>query len=225
MKKFLLKSILLLSAVLALSSGTYDMVIADEPAVITLSVEPELIVIPGTDTYYMDGYRSDVFFCDGFWYRPWHGGWYRSDSYSGRWVTVRAEMVPHDVYAPPHNWRQSIVSAPRMRYGEVRDNWQGWKSNNYWKSNGWKRQGPTGRNQNVSHNNNGQAVKTTATVNSVKLGNVKQNNQKNTQKPDSNSKTKPQGKSSQGQGKNSGGGNKSGGGDKNSGGDKEKKDK
>ncbi|MGA2141562.1 MAG: hypothetical protein ABSG94_03975 [Brevinematales bacterium] len=228
MKKFLLKPILLMAGVLALSWGTYGLAIADdEPAVISLSVEPQLVVIPGTDTYYMDGYQSDVFFCDGFWYRPWHGGWCRSDSYSGRWVTVRAEMVPHDVYAPPHGWRNSIAGAPRMRYGEVRDNWQGWKANHYWKNNGWKRQGPTGHdrgqvdnsgqkhdNQNIKHNNSGQGVKTTLTLNNVKQSNSKQNNQKNNQA-----------KSGQGQGKNNGGGDNKGGGEKNSGNDKEKKDK
>ncbi len=49
---------------------------------------PQLVVIPGTYVYYCPDAGFDVFFYDGYWYRPYEGYWYRSISYHGPWAYI-----------------------------------------------------------------------------------------------------------------------------------------
>jgi hypothetical protein len=101
--------------------------------------EPEIVVIPNTYVYYYyyDGY--DCFFYGGYWWRPWHGFWYRSGIYNGGWLIVNPAFVPYSVIHLPPRWRVTVYNAPRVGWVDVRMHWQEWYRGHYWASHGWAR--------------------------------------------------------------------------------------
>src|SRR3990172_3868071 len=48
------------------------------PPLIVFSAPPEVVVIPETYVYAVPDVDVDIFFYDGWWWRPWEGRWYRS---------------------------------------------------------------------------------------------------------------------------------------------------
>jgi hypothetical protein len=94
--------------------------------------EPDMVVIPDTDAYYYyyDGY--DCFFYGGYWWRPWHGFWYRSRIYSGGWILVNNGHVPYIITHLPPGWRAGIYRDPRIGWVNVRSHWQEWSRENFW---------------------------------------------------------------------------------------------
>jgi len=48
------------------------------PPPIVFSAPPEMIVLPETYVYVVPDVDVDIFFYDGWWWRPWEGRWYRS---------------------------------------------------------------------------------------------------------------------------------------------------
>src|SRR5512143_3932317 len=55
---------------------------------LVISVEPVVAVIPGTYVYFCPEVEVNLFFYDGYWYRPDGGNCYRSVGYNGPWVYV-----------------------------------------------------------------------------------------------------------------------------------------
>jgi len=59
------------------------------PPVIVFPGPVEVVVIPDTyiyDVYVVPDIEVDIFFCRGWWWRPWEGRWYRSRYYDRGWV-------------------------------------------------------------------------------------------------------------------------------------------
>jgi len=77
--------------------------------------EPETVVVPGTSVYVAPGLPEDVYFTDGYWWRNYGGGWYRSTCYGCGWVA----------YGGAPYW-----------YGGVR-NWRYGYTNHYWNGHAW----------------------------------------------------------------------------------------
>lgn len=65
--------------------------------------QPQLVVIPDTYIYVAPDVNDDIFFYDGWWWRPWNGSWYRSHHYSKGWRHYRD--VPRFYRDIPGNWR------------------------------------------------------------------------------------------------------------------------
>lgn len=78
--------------------------------------EPNLVLVPGTDVYEVDGDPGyDVFRCDSNWYVNDNGYWYVAADYRGPYHVVSARAVPRRVLTlPDERWRHR----PR---GEGRD--------------------------------------------------------------------------------------------------------
>src|SRR3954470_21285380 len=55
------------------------------PPPVTFAAPPELVPLPGTYVYAVPDYGEDIYFADGWWWRPWHGHWYRSHYYDRDW--------------------------------------------------------------------------------------------------------------------------------------------
>ena len=108
------------------------------PPPIVFDVEPELVVIPNTYVYYVTKDDNDLFFCNGFWWRPWHDGWYRAEIYSGPWVVVEPKIVPLAVINLPAGWRVFPPDVVRVRWGDVRLYWRDWDHDRYWDHHGWR---------------------------------------------------------------------------------------
>jgi hypothetical protein len=77
------------------------------PAVGYEGGEPETVVVPGTSVYVAPGLAEDVYFTDGYWWRNFGGGWYRSTCYGCGWVAYGG--APY-WYGGVHNWRYGYTN-------------------------------------------------------------------------------------------------------------------
>jgi len=109
------------------------------PPVITFTMAPEVIVIPGTYVYVIPDIDVDVFFYSGWWWRPWEGRWYRSRYYDRDWIYYN--YIPafyYDIdfgwrgYYRDRNWRGHRWEYQRIPYHHLQQNWRGWDRNRYW---------------------------------------------------------------------------------------------
>ena len=64
---------------------------------------PNVIVLPGTDVYAVPDVEEEIFFRQGWWWRPWGGHWYRSKYYDRGWAYYRDS--PSWYRRIPHDWR------------------------------------------------------------------------------------------------------------------------
>src|SRR5664279_890803 len=113
------------------------------PPPIVFSQPPELIVLPDTYVYVVPDINEEIFFYDGFWWRPWEGRWYRSPYYDRGWAYYN--NVPSfyfDVdpgwrgYYRNHNWYGHRWNYERIPNQRVQQNWQGWQNNRHWEKQG-----------------------------------------------------------------------------------------
>lgn len=75
------------------------------PPPIVFSAPPDMVVLPGTNVYVVPDVDVDVFFFDGWWWRPWGGHWYRSQYYDRGWGYYSSE--PGFYQDVPEDWRHS----------------------------------------------------------------------------------------------------------------------
>ncbi len=115
------------------------------PPPIVFAAPPALIVLPETYVYVVPDAEVDIFFFDGWWWRPWEGRWYRSQFYDSGWRHYRS--VPSFYVQVPSRWRDDYRDR-RWRgqkwdhrpipHEQVKRNWDGWKRNKHWeKQNTW----------------------------------------------------------------------------------------
>jgi len=114
------------------------------PPVIIFPAPPSVIVIPGTYAYFVPDIEEDVFFYNGWWWRPWRGRWYRSRQYASGWVYYQG--IPSFYRGIPRGWRndfrehrwkgQSWNFQP-IPHRELERNWSGWRKEKYWEQNRW----------------------------------------------------------------------------------------
>jgi hypothetical protein len=104
---------------------------AEPPAVIVIPDAPDVYVVPGIDV--------DLFFWNGWWWRPWQGGWYRSRYYNRGWGYYG--YVPsfyYDVdpgwrgYYRDRNWYGHPWHYERIDHQRLHRNWQTWHNNRHW---------------------------------------------------------------------------------------------
>lgn len=118
------------------------------PPPIVFSAEPEMIVLPETYVYVVPDSDVDIFFYDGWWWRPWEGRWYRSRHYDSGWMYYQS--VP-SFYIGISGWRNDYRNHRwgghqwnyhRIPHQQVQRNWQGWQRDKHWeKQQNWGVQG------------------------------------------------------------------------------------
>lgn len=108
------------------------------PPPLVFSVPPEVVVIPETYAYFSPGVAVDLFFCQGYWYRPYQGYWYRSVSYNGPWVYIDVPRVPYSLIHLPPDYR-ARAGYRHIPYRELRGNWRRWERDKYWERVYWGR--------------------------------------------------------------------------------------
>jgi len=101
---------------------------------------PDVVVIPDTDdVYFVPDIDVDMFFWNGWWWRPWEGRWYRSHYYDRGWDYY--DQIPSfyfDVdpgwrgHYRNHNWNGHRWDYERIPYGELNRNWNSWHNNRHW---------------------------------------------------------------------------------------------
>ena len=125
------------------------------PPLVVFAAPPEGVVIPETNVYAVPDLDVDIFFYNGWWWRPWEGRWYRSRNYSSGWGYYR--NVPSFYRGIPsgwrndyreHRWKGHKWNYQRMPHQQVQRNWRNWKNNGHWeKQNTWGVQGLKPRTQ------------------------------------------------------------------------------
>lgn len=104
---------------------------------------PEVIVLPDTRyVYVVPESEFDLFFWNGWWWRPWQGRWYRSRSYNRGWAYYNT--VPSFYYDVDPDWRDSYRARnwsghrwnyERIPHQRLQNNWKQWHDNQYWQRN------------------------------------------------------------------------------------------
>jgi hypothetical protein len=110
------------------------------PPLIVFHAPPNVIVLPDTDdVYVVPEIDIDIFFWNGWWWRPWEGRWYRSHYYDRGWVYYNA--VPSFYFDVDPGWRRYYIN--RNWYGHpwkyeripnqrLQKNWKTWNDNRHW---------------------------------------------------------------------------------------------
>jgi len=109
------------------------------PPPIFFGAPPELIVLPETYVYVVPDVDADIFFYDGWWWRPWEGRWYRSAYYDRGWAYYQRVPV-FSVWIPSewrndyrdHRWKGHRWDYQRIPHQQVKQNWRGWKKDRHW---------------------------------------------------------------------------------------------
>jgi hypothetical protein len=86
---------------------------------LAVSAPPALVMVPGTYVYFAPDLDADVFFYDGYWYRPYAGYWYISADYRGPWGSVAVERMPLVLLNLSPSYRSVPPGYGRMPYGRV----------------------------------------------------------------------------------------------------------
>ncbi len=101
------------------------------PPPIVFSAPPEVILLPHTGVYVAPDVAADLFFFDGWWWRPWNGHWYRSQNYRSGWAYYEGIPVFHDRVPPRwrddyhgHRWDGHEWNYQRISHPELQQIWQ-----------------------------------------------------------------------------------------------------
>ena len=151
--KILLALIFVLPAP-AMAAVNVDVSISLPPPIV-FAAPPALVVLPETYVYVVPDADVEIFFFNGWWWRPWEGHWYRSRYYDSGWGRYRSVpsfygQVPsgwRDDYRE-HRWRGHQWDHRPIPHKQVQQNWRGWEKNKHWeKQNSWGVQGLKPRTQ------------------------------------------------------------------------------
>jgi len=111
------------------------------PPPIVFAAPPEMIVLPETYVYVVPDVDVDIFFYNGWWWRPWEGRWYRSRDYNAGWVYY--QRVPSFYRRIPSGWRNDYRdhrwgghqwNYQRIPHQQVLQNWRGWEKSKHWEN-------------------------------------------------------------------------------------------
>jgi hypothetical protein len=119
------------------------------PPPIVFAGPPQVVVLPETEVYVVPNVEQDIFFYNGWWWRPWEGRWYRSHDYDRGWGFYQGAP---SWYAGVHpdwrdNYRRHMWGGHRWDYRviphrEFQGHWRGWQRDGYWRNQrNWGTQG------------------------------------------------------------------------------------
>src|SRR5512143_224512 len=97
------------------------------PPPIVVAEPPEVVLIPGSQVYFVPDPQIDVFFYGGYWWSPRGDRWYRARAYNGPWRTIDRRYVPRPVYRVPHDYRHVYGRERHIPYREWREHRGGGK--------------------------------------------------------------------------------------------------
>jgi hypothetical protein len=109
------------------------------PPLIVFAAPPEVVVIPETYVYAVPDLDVDIYFYNGWWWRPWEGHWYRSRHYDSGWAYY--QRVPSFYGGIPSGWRNDYRAHrwgghqwnyQRIPHQQLQRNWSSWQKNRHW---------------------------------------------------------------------------------------------
>lgn len=119
------------------------------PPPIVFAAPPEMVVIPETYVYVVPDSDVDIYFYNGWWWRPWGGHWYRSRHYDSGWYYY--QNAPSFFAGIPSGWRNDYRNHrwgghqwnyQRIPQQQLQGNWSNWQKSRHWeKQQTWGVQG------------------------------------------------------------------------------------
>ncbi len=94
------------------------------PPPIVVAEPPEVVLVPGSQVYFVPQPDIDIFFYNGFWWSPRGDRWYRAQAYNGPWVIVERRLVPPPVIRVPGNYRVIYKKEHHIPYGQWKKQWE-----------------------------------------------------------------------------------------------------
>ena len=88
------------------------------PPPIVVAEPPEVVLIPGSQVYFVPQPDIDIFFYNGYWWSPRGDRWYRARAYNGPWGVVERRFVPAPVFRVPRNYRARYERERPIPYGQ-----------------------------------------------------------------------------------------------------------
>ena len=88
------------------------------PPPIAVAAPPAVVLVPGSDVYFVQEVEYDIFFYIGYWWSPRGDRWYRAREYNGPWRLIPRRVVPPPVYRVPRDYRQVYVRERHIPYGQ-----------------------------------------------------------------------------------------------------------
>ena len=115
------------------------------PPAIQFHEPPRMVVLPDTYIYVAPDVAVDIYFNDGWWWRPYQGRWYRSHDYNSGWNYHRQPPSFYDEVNRrwrddyrKHQWKGHQWNPDRKDHREVQKKWNHWKKDRHWeKKNNW----------------------------------------------------------------------------------------
>ena len=94
------------------------------PPPIVVVQPPAMVLVPGSDVYFVPDVAYDVFFYNGFWWSPRGERWYRARAYNGPWRVVPRRAIPPPVIRVPRDYRRIYLRERHVPYGQWRREWR-----------------------------------------------------------------------------------------------------
>ena len=94
------------------------------PPPIVVAEPPEMVLVPGSEVYFVPGVDYDVFFYNGFWWSPRGARWYRARAYNGPWRVFPRRAIPPPVFRVPRDYRRVYVRERHVPYGQWKREWR-----------------------------------------------------------------------------------------------------
>ncbi len=116
----------------ALGSAGVNINIAIPLPGLMISAPPTMVAVPGTNVYYPPAVQADVFFYNGYWYRPYRGQWFISARYNRPWGTIAIERVPRPLLRIPPHFAHVQPVYGHAPYGTMRRNFRSLEQTRYW---------------------------------------------------------------------------------------------
>jgi hypothetical protein len=88
------------------------------PPPIVVAAPPHVVMIPGSQVYFVPHPEIDVFFYNDFWWSPRGSHWYHSRNYNGPWLVVDHRNVPPPVFRVPKDYRVVYKHQQQIPYGQ-----------------------------------------------------------------------------------------------------------
>ncbi|MBI4726536.1 hypothetical protein HY768_04825 [candidate division TA06 bacterium] len=135
MKEYLLLGVLLTSGLGNLARAEVNVNVNIGVPAVRVSPDPVMAVIPGTYIYFIAESSEDIFFYQGFWWRPYQGRWHRATGFNGPWRFVKLGRVPPGMLKLPAGWRKLPPGHPMLKHSQVKSNWKQWEKEKHWDKN------------------------------------------------------------------------------------------
>jgi len=114
------------------------------PPPIVFAAPPEVVPLPyAVGVYAVPGVEAEIFFWNGWWWRPWNHHWYRSRYYDRGWgyynrvPTFYSHVDPRwRGYYRDNRWGdRGRWEYERIPHNRLNDNWRTWHNRNHWERN------------------------------------------------------------------------------------------